>query len=284
MDDDLRRQQVKKNTRNLIILFCTTIIFLMIGCSSKNSASNTPVAVPSKSEKIPVTLTISAASSLREVMGEIKKRYVEEEPTVTINFNFGSSGSLQKQIEQGAPADIFMSAATKQMEILSQESLLLEDTKVNLLGNTVVLIVKSDSHLATQFKDSGSNKLQKIALGEPKTVPCGQYAEEIYTTLNLLDKVKEKAVYGKSVTEVLTWVESGNVDAGVVYGTDAKASTKVKVVAVATKDLYKTPVVYPVAVIKDSNNVDASKEFLAFLCSEKAKVVFQQYGFDFLIK
>ena len=162
--------------------------------------------------------------------------------------------------------------------------MLLEDTKVNLLGNTVVLIVKSDSHLATQFKDSGSNKIQKIALGEPKTVPSGQYAEEIYTALNILDEVKEKAVYGKSVTEVLTWVESGNVDAGVVYVTDAKASTKVKVVAVATKDLYKTPVVYPVAVIKDSNNVDASKEFLQFLCSEKAKIVFQQYGFDFLIK
>jgi molybdate transport system substrate-binding protein len=217
-------------------------------------------------------------------MGEIKKRYAEEKPMVTINFNFGSSGSLQKQIEQGAPADIFMSAATKQMEILSQESLLLEDTKVDLLGNTVVLVVKSDSALAIDFKDSGSNKLQKIALGEPKTVPSGQYAEEIYRTLKILDEVKEKAVYGKSVTEVLTWVESGNVDAGVVYGTDAKASTKVKVVAVATKDLYKTPVVYPVAVIKGSNNVDASKEFLAFLCSKKAKVVFQQYGFDFLIK
>ena len=111
---------MKKNIRNLIILFCTTIIFLMIGCSNKNSVSSTPVAVPSKSEKLPVTLTISAASSLREVMGEIKKRYAEEEPMVTINFNFGSSGSLQKQIEQGAPADIFMSAATKQMEILSQ--------------------------------------------------------------------------------------------------------------------------------------------------------------------
>ena len=275
---------MKKNIGKLIILFCTIIIFLMVGCSNKNSSTSTPDTVTSKSEKIPVTLTISAASSLRDVMGEIKKRYAQEEPMVTINFNFGSSGSLQKQIEQGAPVDIFMSAATKQMEILSQESLLLEDTKVNLLGNTVVLVVKSDSHLATAFKDSGSNEIQKIALGEPKTVPSGQYAEEIYKTLNILDEVKEKAVYGKSVTEVLTWVESGNVDAGVVYVTDAKASTKVKVVAVATKDLYKTPVVYPVAVIKDSNNVDASKEFLQFLCSEKAKIVFQQYGFDFLIK
>ena len=275
---------MKKNTRNLIILSCTTIILLMVGCLNKNSASSTPVAVTSKSEKIPVTLTISAASSLREVMGEIKKQYAVKEPRVTINFNFGSSGSLQKQIEQGAPVDIFISAAVKQMEVLSKEGLLLEDTKVNLLGNTVVLVVKSDSVMDTQFKDSASDKIEKIALGEPKTVPCGQYAEEIYKTLNILDQVKEKAVYGKAVTEVLAWVESGNVDAGVVYGTDAKASTKVKVVAVASKDLYKTPVVYPVAVIKDSNNVDASKEFLKFLCSEKAKIVFQQYGFDFLIK
>ena len=275
---------MKKNICNLIILFCTTIILMMVGCSNKNPASSTPVTETLKSEKLAGTLTISAAASLKDVMGEIKKQYTLKNPNITINYNFGSSGALQKQIEQGAPVDIFMSAATKQMEILSKERLLLEDTKVNLLGNTVVLVVRSDVPLAIGFKDSASDKTGKIALGEPKTVPCGQYAEEIYKTLNILDAVKEKAVYGKSVTEVLTWVESGNVDAGVVYGTDAKASTKVKVVAVATKDLYKTPVVYPVAVIKNSNNVDASKEFLKFLCSVKAKVIVQQYGFDFLIK
>lgn len=279
-----RGVKMKKNTRNLMILVCTIIMLMTGGCSSKNLTSSTSVAEAPKSEKTPVTLTISAAASLKGAMEEIKKQYTEENSNVTINFNFGSSGALQQQIEQGAPADLFMSAATKQMNALSEKGLLLEDTKVNLLGNTVVLVVKSDSSLAIDFKDSASDKIKKIALGEPKTVPSGQYAEEIYKTLNILDEVKTKAIYGKDVTEVLTWVESGNVDAGVVYGTDAKASIKVKVTAVATKDLYKTPVVYPVAVIKASMNVNDSKEFLNFLSRAKAKAVFEQYGFDFLIK
>lgn len=275
---------MKKNTCNLMILLCTIIMLMAVGCSSKSSTSSTSVAETPKTQKPSVTLTISAAASLKDAMGEIKKIYATEKSNVTINYNFGASGALQQQIEQGAPSDIFMSAATKQMDMLSKKSLLLEDTKVNLLGNTVVLVVKSDSPLAIDFKDSASDKIKKIALGEPKTVPAGQYAEEIYKTLNILDGVKAKAIYGKDVTEVLTWVESGNVDAGVVYGTDAKSSTKVKVAAVATKDLYKTPVVYPVAVIKASKNVDDAKEFLKFLSSAKAKAVFEQYGFNFLLK
>jgi molybdate transport system substrate-binding protein len=160
----------------------------------------------------------------------------------------------------------------------------LEDTKVNLLGNSVVLVVNKDSALSIDFKDSASDKIKKIALGEPKTVPCGQYAEEIYKNLNILEAVKAKAVYGKDVKEVLTWVESGNVDAGVVYATDAKASTKVKVAAVATSSLYKTPVVYPVAVIKASKNAEEAKGFLKFISSAKAKAVFEKYGFNYLLK
>lgn len=241
------------------------------------------MAEESKSQK-PVTITVSVAASVKDAMDEIKKLYVTEKSNVTINYNFGSSGALQKQIEQGADVDMFMAAATKQMDELSQKSLILEDSKVNLLGNTVVLVVRNDALGISDFKDSASEKIKKIALGEPKTVPCGQYAEEIYKTLNILDKVKTKAVYGKDVKEVLTWVETGNVDAGVVYGTDAKASTKVKVAAVAANDLYKTPVVYPVAVIKASKNIDATKEFLKFISDSEAKAVFEKYGFNFLLK
>ena len=104
------------------------------------------------------------------------------------------------------------------------------------------------------------------------------------TKLNILDKVKAKAVYGKDVKEVLTWVETGNADAGVVYATDAKTSTKVKVLATASKDMFKTPVVYPVSVIKASKNTSSAKEFLKFIEGAKAKAVFEKYGFDFLIK
>lgn len=267
---------MKKVTNKLIILLCFLMILSLVGCANKTKK---------EAEQKPVALTISAAASLKDSMEEVKNLYKKDKPNVTLSINYGSSGTLQQQIEQGADVDIFMSAATKQMDALSQKSLLLEDTKVNLLGNSVVLIVKSDSSLGiSDFKDSTSDKIKKIALGEPSTVPAGQYAEEIYTKLNILDKVKAKAVYGKDVKEVLTWVETGNADAGVVYGTDAKTSTKVKVVSTASKDLFKTPVVYPVAVIKASKNASSAKEFLKFASGTKAKDVFVKYGFDFLLK
>lgn len=171
------------------------------------------------------------------------------------------------------------------MTTLKEKGLLIDSTKVNLLGNTVVLITKSDSTLGIKgFKDLENSNIKKIALGEPKTVPVGQYSEEILTSLKILDKVKAKAVYGKDVKEVLSWVESGDAEVGVVYGTDAKTSKKIKVIAVASKELYKKPVVYPAAVIKTSKNVEDAKLFLKYLSSDKAKAVFVKYGFSFLVK
>lgn len=269
---------MKKIVLSSLVMFLATIILVMAGCGLK--AKQTPIATVKT-----VTLTISAAASLTAAMGEIKTLYAKEKSNVTINYNFGASGALEQQIEQGASADLFFSAATKQMDILQKKGLIIDDTKVDLLGNTVVLVVKSDSTLAiSDFKNLGNTEIKKIALGEPKTVPVGQYSEEILKSLNKLDKIKARVVYGKDVKEVLTWVETGNVDAGIVYGTDAKSSKKVKVVAEAGKDLYKTPVVYPVAVIKANKNVDDTKAFLKFLSSDKAKEVFVKYGFSFLMK
>lgn len=259
-----------------VVKFLIMAIFVLsaVGCSANTVKT---------ADKKPVTLTISAAASLKDSMEEIKKTYTEENPNVTINYNFGASGTLQQQIEQGAECDIFMSAATKQMDALKDKGLILDDTKVNLLGNSVVLVVKSDFAGNLDFKDVDS-KINKIGLGEPKSVPVGQYAEEIFTSLNILDKAKAKAVYGKDVKEVLSWVETGNVDAGVVYATDAKISNKVKIAATASKDLYKTPVVYPAALVKASKNEDAAKEFLKYLSGSKAKDIFVKYGFDYLVK
>lgn len=272
---------MKKVVYCVLSMLLISFMLMIPGCSLQSRSSETSM---SKVTEKPVTLTISAAASLTEAMGDIKTLYVKEKENVLINYNFGASGALHQQIEQGAQVDLFFSAATKQMDALQKKGLILDDTKIDLLGNTVVLVVKSDYTTdVSDFKDVTGDKIKKIALGEPKTVPVGQYSEEIFTSLNILDKVKEKTVYGKDVKEVLTWVETGNVDAGVVYGSDAKASKKVKVAAVASKELYKTPVVYPVAVIKASKNVDDTKEFLKFLSSDKAKEVFTKYGFDVLI-
>jgi molybdate transport system substrate-binding protein len=273
---------MKKSVRHLLIMCLVTVMILAVGCSKEDKPSEAPETAVTKT---PVTLTISAAASLTEVMDEIKTIYKVEKPNVTINYNFAGSGTLQKQIEQGADVDLFFSAGTKQMTALKEKGLLIDDTNVKLLGNSVVLIVKNDSTLGiSDFNDVVDEKIKKIALGEPKTVPAGQYSEEVFTSLNILGKIKAKAVYAKDVKEVLTWVETGNVDVGVVYGTDAKTSEKVKVVSIAGDDLYKTPVQYPAAVIKASKNVEDTKTFLKFLSSDKSKKVFIKYGFDFLLK
>ncbi|MBD0345494.1 MAG: molybdate ABC transporter substrate-binding protein, partial [Coleofasciculus sp. Co-bin14] len=130
----------------------------------------------------------------------------------------------------------------------------------------------------SDFKDLSSDRIKKIALGEPKSVPAGKYAEEVLTSQKILDKVKVKSVLAKDVRQVLNYVETGNADAGIVYLSDAKSSDKVKVVATASEQSH-APVVYPIAVLKTSKNVDAAKEFVQFLSSDTAKVVFEKQGF-----
>lgn len=270
---------MRRSKKMLFIILALFVTSLAAGCGSTSSTSSNDQknASSTKQEKA-VTLTVSAAASLKDSMNEIKQLYTKEHPNIAITYNFGASGTLQQQIEQGAPADIFMSAATKQMDELKSKNLLVNDTVKNLLQNDVVLIVPKDSSNIKTFDDLATDKAQKIALGEPKSVPVGQYSQEILTNLKLMDKVQPKAVYGKDVKEVLTWVETKNVDAGIVYKTDALVSKKVNIIATAPEDSHN-PVVYPAAVIKSSKNVDAAKDFLKFLSGDKAKAVFEKYGF-----
>ncbi|MBC2579731.1 molybdate ABC transporter substrate-binding protein [Clostridium sp. DJ247] len=264
---------MKRFKSKLFLMLVLGITVISAGCGSvKQNSTTNP-----KDEKA-ITLTISAAASLKDSMEDIKKLYSQEKPNVTITYNFGASGTLQQQIEQGAPADVFISAATKQMDALKKKGLLIDDTNKNLLENNVVLIAPKDSSTIKDFNDLATDNVKKIALGEPKSVPVGQYAQDVLTSLKIADKVQPKAVLGKDVKEVLTWVETGNVDAGIVYETDAKVSNKVNIVATAPENSHK-PVVYPVAVLKDSKNVEAAKEFTKFLSEDKAKAVFEKYGF-----
>ncbi len=230
----------------------------------------------------PVELIIAAAASLKDSLAEVQKAYAVKNSDVKLTFTFGSSGALQQQIENGAAVDVFISAATKQMDALKEKGLIIQETSRNFLKNNVVLIAPKDTFL-TDFKDLTSDKVRHIGLGEPKSVPVGQYAEEVLTKLNILDKIKGKVVYGNDVKEVLTWVETGNVDAGIVYETDAKVSDKVKVIAAAPEDSHK-PVNYPAAVIKSSKNAEAAKAFTEFLYSSDAKTIFEKYGFVFIAK
>lgn len=265
---------MNKFKKSLALILSLVITGMTVGCGAKQSSTQQK---STKQEKT-VTLTVSAAASLKDSMNQIKELYKKEHPNVNITYNFGASGTLQNQIEQGAPADIFISAATKQMDTLKKKNLLVNDTVTNLLKNDVVLIVPKNSTNVKNFNDLSGDTVKKVALGEPKSVPVGQYSEEVLTNLKIMDKVKAKAVYGKDVKEVLTWVETGNADAGIVYKTDALVSNKVKVITAAPESSHK-PVIYPAAVIKNSKNTAEAKDFLKFLSGDKAKTVFEKYGF-----
>jgi molybdate transport system substrate-binding protein len=194
-------------------------------------------------------------------------------------MNYGASGTLQLQIEQGAPVDVFLSAAPKQMDALAAKGLLLDGTRKDILRNEVVLVIpaKSTAQIAS-FQNLARPAVKQIALGEPVTVPAGFYAKQVLTSLGIYKAVNGKAVLAKDVRQVLTYVETGNVDAGIVYSTDALSSSKVKVVATAPENSHD-PVIYPAAVIKDSKHPEAARAFLDYLSGSQARAIFQKYGF-----
>jgi molybdate transport system substrate-binding protein len=222
-------------------------------------------------------LIIAAAASLTDAMNEAIAAYRVKAPSVTVTPTYGASGSLQRQIEQGAPADIFFSAAPRQMDELERQGLVIDGTRRNLLENKVVLIVPRESTGIASFNDAAS--VRQIALGEPGSVPVGQYAEQIFTSLGILEAVKARAVYAKDVRQVLSYVEQAEVEAGVVYATDASISKTVTVAAFAPAGSH-APVVYPAALVNTGLQADAARSFLEWLSSPEAGAIFTKYGFS----
>jgi molybdate transport system substrate-binding protein len=259
----------------VIFILGVCMISPFAGCSS----AKTGASVSSSSKTENVEMTIAAASSLTNVTADITKDYKTVTPNVTLTFTYGSSGSLETQIEQGAPVDIFISAAQKQMDALEKKDLLESGTRTDLLENKVVLITPKDKTLGIKsFDDLGTDKVKRIALGDPASVPAGSYAQQVFTTLGIWDAVKAKSNLGTDVRQVLTWVESGNVDCGVVYATDAASSDKVTVICEAPAGSVEK-ILYPVAALKSSKNAEAAQSFITYLKSSSAAALFQKYGF-----
>ena len=203
--------------------------------------------------------------------------FQEKYPNIKVQGTYDSSGKLQSQIQEGADIDVFMSAAIKQMKELNEKGLISENSIVELLENKVVLITpkENDKGIKT-FEDIV--KSDKIAIGDPASVPAGQYAKELFENLKLWEVVSSKASLGTNVTEVLTWVAEGSADAGVVYSTDAASNNKVEVVAEAKEETV-AKVIYPIGIIKSTKNNDSAKAFTDFLQSDEVIKVFETYGF-----
>ena len=272
MNKNFSQSSLPIKRRKLLVLIATALATLLLVMGLPILTSS-PVSAQSNNN-----LLISAAASLKEALEEIKPLYQQSKPNVNINYNFGSSGALQQQIEQGAPADIFISAAKKQVDALEQKGLLVPGTRNIIAKNRLVLVVPKNVVGITSFYSLKDAKVKKIAIGEPRSVPAVQYAQQVLEKLKIWSEIKSKLVFANNVRQVLAYVESGNADAGLVYITDAKISDKVKVVVTADEK-YHSPIIYPLAVVKRSKNVDAAKEFSQFLSSNQAKTVFKKYGF-----
>jgi len=253
----------KKISLILVAIFC--MVFAFAGCGS-NTANKKG------------TITVAAAASLKNCMDDqLIPAFNKKYPNIKVQTSYDSSGKLQTQIEQGADIDVFFSAAMKQMTALKDKGLLADNSVVQLLENKIVLVVPANNPKGlTAFTDIV--KADKIAIGDPKSVPAGQYAQEALTNLKLWDQVSAKASLGSNVTEVLTWVAEGSADAGVVYKTDAASNSKVKVVAEAPADSV-SKVIYPVGIVKASKNQDAAKAFEDYLKTDEALKIFESYGF-----
>lgn len=261
---------------NTIITSLLIITLIMVGgCTQKHEEAASP-AEPA------IELNVSAAASLQDAAAEIADLYQDSHPEVKITLNFASSGTLQKQIEEGAPADLFLSAGQSQMDALAEKDLIVSDTRQNFIKNDLVLIAGQDTALDS-FEGLLNDAIENISIGTPETVPAGKYAKEALTSMGLYDQLQSqsKLVMAKDVRQVLTYVETGNAAAGMVYKSDTTGAEGIKIVAAAPEDSHK-PIVYPLAVLKSSQNQAAAKEFADYIMSSEAGSIFTQYGFTLL--
>jgi molybdate transport system substrate-binding protein len=224
-------------------------------------------------------VTVSAAISLKDALDQLGREYERDHPGAKITFNYGASGTLQHQIEQGAPVDVFFSAAQKQMDALQTAGLILNDTRHDIVANDLVLIAPSNTDNIHTFQDLAKPMVKTVAIGELATVPAGMYAQQTLEHLGLWDAVQKKAVYTKDVRQVVTFVATGNADAGLVYRTDAQTSPKIRTIFTAPPSTHD-PIVYPAAVLKNSKAPDAARAFLEFLGTPHALQIFKTYGFN----
>lgn len=268
-----------------VAVLAACMVLSCVGCRSSSNKGAAEGTTEVAAEGGQTKISVATAASLQATFDdELIPLFEKENPGVTVEGTYASSGDLQQQIESGLDADVFFSAATSNMDALVDENLVDKDTVVDLLKNDVVLITPKDSKLGIKgFKDI--TKADTIAIGDPESVPAGKYAKEILTNLGVYDEVEKKASLGASVIEVLSWVAEGSADAGIVYATDAQTENtngddkEVEIVATAEDSMMQTPVIYPVGTVSSSAHKDEAKAFEDFLQTDEAKAILEKAGF-----
>lgn len=268
----------KEIIRRAAMVTAVAMLAVLTACGQTESKGEKETGEKNEGKKPVTELTVLAAASMTDAMQEIGEAYQETHENIEITYQFDSSGTLKTQIEEGAPADIFISAATKQMDELVQGELVAKDSVFPWLENKVVLIVPKDSEDGPDsFEDAAEEEVPMIAIGN-EDVPVGQYTQTIYQNLGLWEDIQAKANLASNVRQVLDWVATGNAPCGVVYATDAQIEKNVKVVCEAPKGSCD-PVIYPAGMVSASKEKEASAEFLEYLKTEEVSKILEAYGF-----
>ncbi|WCM59939.1 molybdate ABC transporter substrate-binding protein [Paenibacillus polymyxa] len=270
-----------------IFVLVISIILLLSGCGTKQqldsnvgSAGQNGSSSQTSSKTAETTeLTISAAASLTDALKEIQHSYESIHTGIKLNFNFGGSGALEKQIEQGAPSDLFLSASTKNMKSLVDQQLIDTKKQKTWLTNKLVAVIPADGTMnIASVTDLTKKEVKKVAIGIPESVPAGNYAQEALTKAELWDTLQNKLVQAKDVRQVLQYVETGNADVGFVYKTDALTSQKAKIAFEVDPKTY-SPVEYPIGIVKASKHIQEAEDFYACLQSQESLNIMAKYGF-----
>ncbi|MEN9230291.1 MAG: molybdate ABC transporter substrate-binding protein [Thermostichus sp. DG02_5_bins_236] len=220
------------------------------------------------------SILVGAAVSLQPALTEIDALFKAVHPDIKVEYNFANSGSLQQQVEQGAPLDVVFFAAASFMNSLEEQNLLVKGSRRDILSNRMALIVPADSDTSLEdFAGLTAEEIQILSIGDLQAMPAGRYAEEILTQAEVFEELRTKMVFASTVREILTAVEEGNADAGILFTSDAQLSDRVRVVATADP---VTPIVYPAALVRDT---PAARAYLEFLTTAEAGAVFLGYGF-----
>ncbi len=254
---------MKKPSLFLIVILVISIIF--IGCGSKTTTVES------------VTIHISAAASLTDALNELKEEYSKGSKDL-LQVNFASSGTLRKQIEEGAPCDLFISASKDHMDKLEDKGFIKKDSRKNLLRNRLVLIASKEKGDKVTLKALTTDAIENISIGTPDSVPAGKYAQQYMEDTGLWEKLQSKLIFAKDVRQVLQYVDTGNADCGIVYESDTVILETGVVIKKLSEESH-TPIVYPAAVVTASQQKEGTMKFYEFLQTDKAKSIFEKYGF-----
>ena len=236
-------------------------------------------SISSAGDKSNATVLVFAAASTTNAIDEIRQQFTKD-TGIAVLASYAASSTLAQQIAHGADADVLVSADQKWADFLGDKGLIAE--RRNLLGNRLVLVVPKDSsRKVTKIEDLTTAAVEHLALGDPQSVPAGRYAKQALTKLGIWDQLKGKVVAAEDVRYALTFVETGNAEAGIVYSTDAAISKKVKIMAEVPADL-TDPIRYPVVLLKHGQGHEGAESFYRYLMSAAAGKVFQKFGFSVL--